>query len=86
MGLPQGYTQQGYTQGGYSQGYNQQFGAEMSAPSTTSSSSTSGTGSGSGSGFRTVYVPISQAQQVLAQNPGAKMVGTVNQVPAGYSN
>jgi hypothetical protein len=34
---------------------------------------------------RTIYVPMDQVQQVLAQNPGAKMVGTVSadQVPAG---
>jgi hypothetical protein len=58
-----------------------QFGAGMgSVPSGVAPSS-----GAAPSGFRTMYVPLEQVQSVLAQNPGARMVGTVSQdeIPAG---
>jgi hypothetical protein len=82
-GYPQGYAQAGqYPQQQQYQSYSSYGGASMGgAPYGSSSGSTQTVQTG----VRTMYVPLSQVQQVLSQTPGAKMVGTVtaDRIPAG---
>jgi len=67
-------------------GYGAQSGyAPQSGYGASSSSGAPGSTQTVQTGVRTMYVPLNQVSQILAQNPGAKMVGTVtaDKIPAG---
>lgn len=89
MGLPQGYAPapqySQYSQQYPSQQYGMPSGMGMAGAGMGASSGAPGSTQTVQTGVRTMYVPIGQVQNVLASNPGARMVGTVtaDRIPAG---